>query len=346
MPRCSNCRQQVTGRTKDIAMATQQQFPLDPNTALTSVWMRNTGRKRHHDEAPALAPVIMQGEQLRSYAQMEAQSWRVIDTKERSSLLDIKWREANESIERRCQALRNAAAAGHVLKGEALALADNASFLRVGLKEVKEAVRDTGRLTQVESGACRRVPRAYASVASYFRAVNYEFNEKTFDQYLKALQEVAAFEMAELWQLKPFAEFVLLEALGKRANELEGAPYSGLSAGHAEDEPVGRRTADAQTMIVSLRLLADTDWKELFERISAIEQVLRKDPCGAYAQMDFESRDTYRKAITQLAERSKATEQAIAQTALSQASRLRRMEHDRTAERQSHVGYYLIGRGR
>jgi cyclic beta-1,2-glucan synthetase len=327
-------------------MATQQQFPLDPSTALTSVWMRNAGRKRHQDEAPAMAPVIMQGERLRSYALMEAQSWRGIDTKERSSLLDVKWREANESIERRCQALRNATAAGHALKGEASALADNVSFLRQSLREVKETVGDTGSLTQVESGACQRVPRVYASVATYFRAVNYEFNEKTFDQFFKALQEVAAFEMAELWQLKPFAEFVLLEALGKRANELEGVPHSALGPAHGEDEPVGRRTADAQTMIASLRLLVDTDWKELFERINAIEQILRKDPCGAYAQMDFESRDSYRKAITQLAERSKATEQTIAQTALSLASRLRRMEHDRIAERQSHVGYYLVGGGR
>ena len=250
-------------------MATQQQFPLDPNTALTSIWTRNAGRKRHQEEAPALVPVIMQGEQLRSYAQMEAQSWRVIDSKERNSLLEVKWREANESIERRCQALRDAAAAGHVLKGEALALEDNVAFLRERLKEVREAVRDTGRLTQVESGACQRDPRAYASVAGYFRAVNYEFNEKTFDQFFKALQEVAAFEMAELWQLKPFAEFVLLEALGKRANELEGVPHSALGPAHGEDEPVGRRTADAQTMIASLRLLADTDWKELFERINA-----------------------------------------------------------------------------
>src|SRR5260370_8207053 len=96
-------------------------------------------------------------------------------------------------------------------------------------------------------------------------------------------------------------------------------------------------------MIASLRLLSDTDWKELFERINAIEQILGKDPCGAYAQMDFESRDSYRKTITQLAERSKATEQVIAQTALNLATPFRRMKHDRIPERQPHVGYYLVG---
>ena len=32
-------------------MATQQQFPLDPSTALAPMWMRNGGRKRHQIES-------------------------------------------------------------------------------------------------------------------------------------------------------------------------------------------------------------------------------------------------------------------------------------------------------
>src|SRR6202022_3232808 len=174
---------------------------------------------------------------------------------------------------------------------------------------------------QIESTGYHCVPRSYASVAGYFRAVNYEINEQTFGQFFTAVQEVAVFEMAELWQLRPFAEFVLLEALAVRANEMEGSPSSVLGARNGEDESTGGGTSNAQTMVASLRSISDTDWKELFEHINAIEQILRKDPCGAYAQMDFESRDSYRKTITQMAERSKA-------------------------KRQSHVGYYLAGRGR
>src|SRR5260370_16010271 len=98
---------------------------------------------------------------------------------DRNSLLDVKCREAKESIERRCQALRHAAAAGHVLKGEALALADKASFLREGLKDVREAVHDAGHLTQVESEVCQHVPRASASAASSLLAGEYEFNGTT-----------------------------------------------------------------------------------------------------------------------------------------------------------------------
>ena len=92
--------------------------------------------------------------------------------------------------------------------------------------------------------------------------------------------------------------------------------------------------------------MSDTGWKELLERINIIEQILRKDPCGAYTQMDYESRDSYRKAITQMAERSNASEQSIAQAALRLASRLHQMGNERIAERQSHVGYYLVGGGR
>jgi hypothetical protein len=327
-------------------MATQQQFPLDPNTALAPILIRNAGRLRRQDQALLSATAIMQREQLRSYAHMEARSW-IIDGKGRSSLLEVKWRDTKECIEKHCQALRDAATAGHALKGEAQTLADNASFLRESLKEVRDALSDTGRLAQVEMvGSYQRVPRAYASVASYLRAVNYEFNEKTFEQFLSAVQEVAPFEMAELWQLKPFGEFVLLEELGARANELPNAPYSTVRAGQSDDETLARGTANVQTMVASLRALWDTDWKEVFEKVNVIEQILRKDPCGAYAQMDFESRDSYRRTITQMAERSSASEQSIAQAALSLASRLRCMGHDRVAERQSHVGYYLIGAGR
>src|SRR5229473_4131888 len=47
-----------------------------------------------------------------------------------------------------------------------------------------------------------------------------------------------------------------------------------------------------------------------------------------------------------MAERSKASEQSIAQAALGFANRLHSMNNERIGERQSHVGYYLVGGGR
>jgi hypothetical protein len=62
--------------------------------------------------------------------------------------------------------------------------------------------------------------------------------------------------------------------------------------------------------------------------------------------MDYESRDSYRKTVTQMAKRSNASEPSVAQAALTLASRLHRVGDERIAERESHVGYYLVGAGR
>jgi cyclic beta-1,2-glucan synthetase len=326
-------------------MATQQQFPLDVDAALAAIWIRNGGRKRHKDEPLPVQPATMHRDEIRSYAHMEARSWKVIRSNERASLLELKWKEAKRSIETRCKILRDASAAGHALNGEAKALADHAGIFQESLQEVREAIREGRRLAQVEGAGFQCVPRAYAGVASYLRAVNYEFHEQSFEQFFRAVQEIAPFEMAELWQLRPLTEFALLERLAERANDLEGLPYSSSEVRLGKGESAGA-AVNVQVLVASLRTVADTVWKESLERINVVEQILRKDPSGAYAQMDDESRDSYRKTVTRLAKRSNASEPSIAQAALNLASRLHRTGDDRIAERQSHVGYYLVGAGR
>src|SRR6267378_1163489 len=323
MRRCSNCRRQVIGKTsKDREMATQQQFPLDPTTPLAQLWARNGGRKRQKDQLLSVQSATIQREQLRAYAHMEARSWEVVESKERALPLETKWKEAKESIETRNRLLRET------------------------MQDVRAAIRDAKGLAHVETAGFRCVPRAYASVSSHFRAMNYEFNEQTFEQFFSAAQEIKALEMAEIWQLRPLAELVLLEALAERADELENSPYAGREERQGEGESTTTGATDVQTLVASLRAMSDTDWKELLERINVVEQILHKDPCGAYPQMDYESRDSYRKAITEMAERSKASEQSIAQAALGFANRLHSMSNERIGERQSHVGYYLVGGGR
>ena len=45
------------------------------------------------------------------------------------------------------------------------------------------------------------------------------------------------------------------------------------------------------TPITSLRLCATLDWRQYVESVSLVEQVLQRDPAGAYGRMDFLSRD-------------------------------------------------------
>jgi len=96
--------------------------------------------------------------------------------------------------------------------------------------------------------------------------------------------------------------------------------------------------------ISSMRRASSIDWTLFFERVSVVEQVLRGDPAGAYAAMDFPTRDRYRHSIEQLASRARKSEVVIAQRAIELARAATESEPER--DRRHHVGYYLISRGR
>jgi cyclic beta-1,2-glucan synthetase len=94
----------------------------------------------------------------------------------------------------------------------------------------------------------------------------------------------------------------------------------------------------------SLRQLAVLDWRQIFEHLSRVEQVLWQDPAGIYSKMDFGTRDRYRRAIEALTRGSDRTEVQVAQRAieLATAAALKGGDDDRWP----HVGTYLIGEGR
>jgi cyclic beta-1,2-glucan synthetase len=109
-----------------------------------------------------------------------------------------------------------------------------------------------------------------------------------------------------------------------------------------------RREAVAQVttanVITSLRLVADLDWSEFVESVSLVERVLRRDPAGVHARMDFLSRDRYRQAVEELAEPS-AEAQVRAALRAVESARLA-AEAEGPGARAAHVGYHLIGKGR
>jgi cyclic beta-1,2-glucan synthetase len=96
--------------------------------------------------------------------------------------------------------------------------------------------------------------------------------------------------------------------------------------------------------ITSMRLISALDWSLFFERVSLVEQILRRDPLGVYAKMDFATRDQYRHEIERIAKRGEHGETQIASAALERA--LLASGKADTDTRQHHVGYYLIDEGR
>ena len=97
-------------------------------------------------------------------------------------------------------------------------------------------------------------------------------------------------------------------------------------------------------LITSMRLLSSIDWPIFFDRVSFVEHVLCEDPAGAYAKMDFETRDRYRHSVEQLSKRAKRTEVEVARRAVALARRA--LAAEPANDRPHHVGYYLISRGR
>lgn len=93
--------------------------------------------------------------------------------------------------------------------------------------------------------------------------------------------------------------------------------------------------------INSLRYIQTISWEEYIERISFVDQILRKDPANIYGFMHFQTRDIYRNTIHRLSKKSGMSEISIAQIAV----RLAITGLQKADKRESHVGYYLVDDG-
>ena len=97
-------------------------------------------------------------------------------------------------------------------------------------------------------------------------------------------------------------------------------------------------------IITSMKLLSTLDWPGFVESVGLTEPILSADPAGAYAQMDFATRDRYRHVIERIARRTRTSELAVAQRVVAMAQQSQaRDPHDLA---QAHVGYFLIDEGR
>lgn len=96
--------------------------------------------------------------------------------------------------------------------------------------------------------------------------------------------------------------------------------------------------------IVSLRTINAIDWRSFVEEASLVDKILRQDPAGVYARMNFTTRDRYRHVVEKMARHSPGSEADLARAALNLAAgQAQRQGRDALA---SHVGYYLLGPGK
>jgi cyclic beta-1,2-glucan synthetase len=109
----------------------------------------------------------------------------------------------------------------------------------------------------------------------------------------------------------------------------------------AENQKQAANQLSMRNSIDSLRILSVMDWRDFVENHSIVEHILREDPSGTYAGMDFSTRDRYRHVVEYLAKKSKLPEEEIAHIAIN----LAQQTNTNKSERSSHVGYYLVGNG-
>src|SRR5262249_50435553 len=108
-----------------------------------------------------------------------------------------------------------------------------------------------------------------------------------------------------------------------------------------------RQAADQVSIgniVTSMQLLSGLDWRQFFERVSLVEQVLRRDPAHIYEHLEFASRDEYRHVVERLAKRSRMDESQVARLATAMALEAERRELPDA--RRRHVGFFLIAEGR
>ena len=212
-------------------------------------------------------------------------------------------------------------------------LKENPGLLRGAVLEISGSERELNRVPCVRTGS-REHPRVIALARNLLGALHEEWSEPGFRAYIEEFQKLQPLALRELFLFPPALKQAILEKLVPAANA--------LLQGKATDEQLVR----IPCLMRSLQAISITGWRDLLEPLIAVDQILRRDP--VYGQMDYASREGYRRAVTEIAERSELSEADISAAAVDLAAKAKAepITHDRTRARSVHVGYYLIDEGR
>jgi cyclic beta-1,2-glucan synthetase len=219
-----------------------------------------------------------------------------------------------------------------------LELRENPRLLRSVLTEIQSIRKKLARLPRMIRKREGDEPRVVTMGDAYLQATGSVWDHEAIQTFLNATQQHDAMELQELWAIPSVLKFLLLEEIIAQ------------SAGVIKDPDSHTPAAAAllKTRMKSLREVGYADWLTMIEPMVVYERILRQDPAEAYPAMDFESREGYRRRVSEIARYSDRSESGVAQAAIDLArERLNEvgMEDSRVRMRQTHVGYYLNDRG-
>jgi len=124
------------------------------------------------------------------------------------------------------------------------------------------------------------LPRSYAIACEL---IHYSENHLDIEQaisFLRTFQATVPLTMGELWAFPTMLRAGILSSLAEALNQVMNP-----STTDTLDDRVVR------FCITSLRMLAVQDWKDFFESVSLVDEILRRDPTQVYALMNFKTSD-------------------------------------------------------
>lgn len=201
------------------------------------------------------------------------------------------------------------------------------------LKEYKEAdVLYASIKKEIDKTSSREFSKITSTLASKYPLIPLSFG---LHLYQKLSQEGSA--------ARPVIKWIKLNF------EKQGMDIKNL--GDIESKLRNRNSLLTSHIIESLHWLTQARWDDIVQGINVVDAILSRDPVGAYAGMDVETKSDYRRVIVRIAERAAVHEAEVAKTAVrlalaSPTTNKNGKKNDFSSEAFNHVGYYLVDKGR
>ena len=296
----------------------------------------------------------MRPETIDSYIEEERQAANVGSETERKTLRNaasqlaasLSWlpgASASDILAKRCRALIASfkdifdriepAFQRNIASEDLLWLRNNSQQLMSAARLVANDLEPLKNLPMV-SDESEILPRALAIAQACLDETGTGLSKSLFTEFCLAFEETTPLEYHEIGALVPALKLILLEEIAKRGKSLVKDPDSNTP----------------ERVVPHIRVLqhvTQTSWKDELESLIPFDTILREDPAGAYGGMNPESRNIYRESVARLAQHSDRSEMEVARKALSLAQKAKQKTcgDPRIAERESHIGYYLMAEG-
>jgi len=229
---------------------------------------------------------------------------------------------------------------------------DNFYVVEQTLHQIKQDLPQKyfDQLPKLSETTLKGYPRIFALGWEWVRYNQCQLDLVQTETFIQDYQRITPLGIGELWALPTMLRIGILERLANAVSAMTGidGPEILQAIPGLPSSPTITNEAIVANCFLGLRLLSVTDWKTFFEQISRVEKILRDDPAGIYPGMDFDTRNSYRSVIEELARHSIQSEESVAESAIELACKAQAEspapEHD--SDRKSHVGFYLLDAGR